>query len=53
MVGKNFDFRSAVLLIVRCVMDIWYDEYKEYCEKCDLLELIPLTFDEWLNKEFE
>ena len=32
-------------------MDFWYYEYEKYLEKCDLLELIPLTFDEWLLKE--
>lgn len=30
-------------------MDFWYFEYEQYCLNCDRLELIPLTFDEWLN----
>lgn len=34
-------------------MDFWYYEYEKYLEKCDLLELVPLAFDEWLNRESE
>ena len=32
-------------------MDFWYFEYEQYLEQCDLLDLIPLTFDEWLDKD--